>query len=70
LLGLIAQRLGQPSVVGELLAGILLGGSHFGILDPSDRVIHSLAQLGVIILLFEIGLHTTCARCFKWAAPQ
>lgn len=57
-LGLIAQRLGQPSVVGELLAGILLGSSVLGILNPTDPVIHSLAQLGVIILLFEIGLHT------------
>jgi Kef-type K+ transport system membrane component KefB len=57
-LGLIAQRLGQPSVVGELIAGIVLGQSVLGILNPSDPVIHSLAELGVIVLLFEIGLHT------------
>lgn len=56
--GLVAQRLGQPSVVGELLAGVLLGKSLLGILDPADPVIHDLAQLGVIVLLFEIGLHT------------
>ena len=58
LLGLAAQRLGQPSVVGELIAGILLGKSALGLLDPTDPIIHSLAQLGVIVLLFEIGLHT------------
>jgi Kef-type K+ transport system membrane component KefB len=58
LLGVLAQRLGQPSVVGELVAGILLGKSVLGILDPADRVIHDLAQLGVIVLLFEIGLLT------------
>lgn len=57
-LGLLAQRIGQPSVVGELIAGILLGGSALGILDPADPVIHSLGQLGVMVLLFEIGLHT------------
>lgn len=57
-LGVIAQRLGQPAVVGELVAGVLLGGSVLGILDPTDPVIHSLAELGVLILLFEIGLHT------------
>jgi Kef-type K+ transport system membrane component KefB len=57
-LGVIAQRFGQPAVVGELVAGVLLGGSVLGILDPTDPVIHSLAQLGVLILLFEIGLHT------------
>jgi Kef-type K+ transport system membrane component KefB len=58
LLGELAQRIGQPAVLGELIAGVLLGGSVLGILDPSDPVIHALAELGVMILLFEIGLHT------------
>jgi Kef-type K+ transport system membrane component KefB len=57
-LGLLAQRFGQPSVVGELVAGIILGKSLLGILDPGDPVIHTLAALGVIVLLFEIGLST------------
>lgn len=58
LLGELAQRAGQPAVLGELIAGVLLGVSLFGILDPHDPVIHALSQLGVLILLFEIGLHT------------
>ena len=58
LLGVLAQRIGQPAVVGELIAGVILGGSVFGILDPQDPVILSLSELGVLILLFEIGLHT------------
>ncbi len=58
LLGEIAQRLGQPSVLGELLAGVLLGGSALHILDPHDPVIHAMAELGVLVLLFQIGLHT------------
>ncbi len=58
LLGTIAQRFGQPAVVGELIAGVLLGGSLLGILDPTDPVLHALAEIGVLILLFEIGLHT------------
>ena len=65
LLGLLAQRLGQPSVVGELIAGILLGKSVLGLLDPTDPIIHSLAQLGVIVLLFEIGLHTDLRSLIK-----
>ena len=65
LLGVIAQRLGQPSIVGELVAGILLGKSVLGILDPADPVIHDLAQLGVIVLLFEIGLHTNLRSLAK-----
>jgi Kef-type K+ transport system membrane component KefB len=58
LFGEIAQRIGQPSVLGELLAGVLLGASLLGILDPTDPVIHALAEIGIIVLLFEIGLHT------------
>src|SRR5688500_13822212 len=58
LFGALAQRVGQPAVLGELLAGVLLGGSVLGLLDPGDPVIHALSELGVIVLLFEIGLHT------------
>ena len=65
LLGVLAQRLGQPAVVGELIAGVLLGASVLGILDPNDPVIHALAELGVLILLFEIGLHTDLKSLMK-----
>lgn len=58
LLGEGVQRLGQPAVLGELLAGVLLGASGLGVLDPSEPVLHALSELGVLILLFEIGLHT------------
>jgi Kef-type K+ transport system membrane component KefB len=58
LLGVLAQRIGQPAIIGELIAGVLLGKSVFGILDPSDPVILALSEIGVLVLLFEIGLHT------------
>jgi Kef-type K+ transport system membrane component KefB len=58
LLGELAQRLGQPSVLGELVAGVLLGGSLLGIVDPNDPVIHAMATIGVVVLLFETGIHT------------
>ncbi len=58
LLGALAQRLGQPAVLGELVAGVVLGGSVLGIIDPQSPVVFALAELGVLILLFEIGLHT------------
>src|SRR3954471_24589142 len=57
-LGELAQRLGQPAVLGELLAGVLLGGSALGIVDPANPVLVVLAEIGVIVLLFETGLHT------------
>jgi Kef-type K+ transport system membrane component KefB len=58
ILGELAQRLGQPAVLGELIAGVLLGGSALGIVDPANPVITVLAEIGVIVLLFETGLHT------------
>lgn len=58
LFGEAAQRIGQPAVLGELIAGVILGGSVLGLLDPADPVIHVLAEIGVMVLLFEIGLHT------------
>lgn len=65
LLGVLAQRVGQPAVVGELIAGVILGASVLGILDPADPIILSLAELGVLILLFEIGLHTDLKALVK-----
>ena len=58
LLGEIAQRFGQPAVLGELLAGVLLGGSVLGVVDARDPVLHAMSQIGVMVLLFETGLHT------------
>jgi Kef-type K+ transport system membrane component KefB len=68
LLGELAERVGQPAVLGELVAGVLLGGSVLGVV-PRDGVsaelIHVLAQLGVLLLLFEIGLETDLREMFR-----
>jgi Kef-type K+ transport system membrane component KefB len=52
------QKFGQPTILGELLGGVVLGASVLGILDPADPGIRILAGLGLLILLFEIGLAT------------
>jgi Kef-type K+ transport system membrane component KefB len=68
LLGELAERFGQPAVLGELLAGVLLGSSVLGIV-PADgaeaELIHLLAELGVLLLLFEIGLETDLREMFR-----
>ena len=68
LLGELAERFGQPAVLGELLAGVLLGGSVLGVV-PTDgtgaEIIHVLAELGVVLLLFEIGLETDLSEMFR-----
>jgi Kef-type K+ transport system membrane component KefB len=58
LFGALAQRVGQPAVLGELVAGVVLGGSVLGVVDPTEETIHLLAEIGVVILLFAIGLET------------
>ena len=63
LAGEIFERLGQPAVLGELLAGIILGnlmlvGFHQADWIKTDGVVAALAQLGVILLLFEVGLES------------
>ena len=68
LLGELAERVGQPAVLGELAAGVLLGGSVLGVVPSegvSGELIHVLAQLGVVLLLFEIGLETDLREMFR-----
>jgi Kef-type K+ transport system membrane component KefB len=57
-LGYLAQRVGQPAVLGELVGGVLVGPSVLGLIDPGSEVLHLLAEVGVLILLFEIGLES------------
>ncbi len=57
LAGEASERLGQPAVLGELLAGIALGPSLLGIVTPTE-ILTFLAELGAIVLLFEVGLES------------
>ncbi len=55
LLAEVFERLGQPGIVGEILAGVLIGPSVLGWIAPTP-FLTSLAQLGVMFLLFRVGL--------------
>jgi Kef-type K+ transport system membrane component KefB len=57
LAGEAMERVGQTAVLGELLAGVLIGPGVLGLVHESE-VLHSLAELGVLILLFEVGLES------------
>jgi len=61
--GEVFERLHQPAVMGELLAGIVLGVGFLRVIptdpaDPLTPVFRLLAEVGVVVLLFEIGLDT------------
>jgi Kef-type K+ transport system membrane component KefB len=63
----LAQRLGQPAVLGELVAGVLVGNLGLLGIDElafigDDPLIDGLANLGVVVLLFEVGLESTIAQ--------
>ncbi|MHB1083741.1 MAG: cation:proton antiporter [Thiobacillus sp.] len=60
----IAGRHGVPSVIGELLAGLLLGPSLLGWITP-DTTMKLLAEIGIILLLFEVGMDTDLFRLAK-----
>lgn len=53
----LSERVGVPAVVGEILAGVLVGPTVLGLVEPGE-VLHTLAQLGVILLLVQVGLET------------
>ena len=51
----LCERIRVPAVLGEILAGIIIGPSMLGFIDPSDAI-RMLAEVGLIILLAEVGL--------------
>lgn len=58
------ERLRQPAVVGEILAGVIIGPSVLGLVAPSEFV-SMLAAIGVIFLLFTVGLETKPSSIFR-----
>jgi len=66
LVGTLFARFGQPPVIGEMLAGILLGPSFFGLLAPASQAalfpassmgaLRMLSQIGVIVFMFVVGI--------------
>ena len=55
--GLVARRIHAPQVAGEIVAGLIIGPSLFGVVMPSD-FLSGMAEIGVIMLMFSAGLGT------------
>jgi Kef-type K+ transport system membrane component KefB len=64
LLAELFDRLRQPAVVGEIIAGVLLGPSVLGLVHTSEAT-QGLAEIGAIFLLFTIGLETRPADLLR-----
>lgn len=65
----LATRLQAPSVIGELFAGVVLGPSILGWIEPLE-VIKLMAEIGIILLLFEVGLETDAKRLVRTGAKS
>lgn len=63
-MGLLAKKLKAPQVVGEILAGLLLGPSVLGFVEQTDFLL-KMAEIGVILLMFSAGLGTDLKDLLK-----
>src|SRR4030066_2590635 len=71
----LVERVGQPAVLGEILMGICLGnlpllGIYFFAPMVSNEIMHFLAELGVVILLFYIGMESSVESMVKVGAQS
>jgi len=57
----LATRLQSPSVIGEIFAGVVLGPSLLGWIEPVEAI-KLMAEIGILLLLFEVGLETDVKR--------
>src|ERR1051325_9265377 len=64
LLAELFERLGQPGIVGEILAGILIGPHVLGWMQPNE-VLRILSDLGVMFLLFRVGLEVKASELLR-----
>lgn len=60
----VAERVGQPGIVGEILAGVLVGPSVLGWLAPNE-LLSALSDLGAMFLLFRVGLEVKSSELMK-----
>jgi Na+:H+ antiporter len=70
--GWLAERVRQPSVLGELIAGIVIGNLALLGIDgeflegmKANAQLHALAEIGVIVLLFDVGLESSIGGMLK-----
>src|SRR5258708_414080 len=71
LLSELFERFGQPGIIGEILAGVLLGPAVVGWIGPND-LLKAFADLGLLFLLFGTGLEVKSSELFKvgWTAAR
>ncbi len=64
----LARRMGVPAVIGQLLAGVLLGGAGLNWVHP-DILVHDFSEIGVILLMFLAGLESDISLLKRYFRP-
>lgn len=64
LFGIVARKLKAPQVVGEIVAGLIIGPSVLGMVEQTDFLLQ-MAEIGVILLMFSAGLETDLKELVK-----
>ena len=64
LFGILARKCKAPQVVGEIIAGLLIGPSILGLVQQSDFLVQ-MAEVGVVLLMFSAGLETDLKELMK-----
>ena len=62
--GLVARKLKAPQVVGEIIAGLIIGPSLLGLVQQTDFLMQ-MAEIGVVLLMFSAGLGTDLKELMK-----
>lgn len=62
--GILARKLNAPQVVGEIIAGLIIGPSILGLVDASSFLVQ-MAEIGVVLLMFLAGLETNLRDLLK-----
>ena len=63
-MAVLLRRIGLPTIMGELLMGVLLGPAMLGWVEPS-RIIEIMAELGIFFLMLHTGVQTEPGDFFK-----
>ncbi len=67
--GEIFARMRQPPIIGEMMAGVVLGPSILNLISPEMNGIDVLAELGIFFLLFLAGMHINLASFKEYSRP-
>ena len=62
--GILARKVKAPQVVGEIIAGLIIGPSILGLVSQTD-FLSQMAEIGVVIIMFSAGLETDLKELMK-----